>query len=323
MHDHRLTLAVRRQIIESVRRANVSDDIGTLMMQPLSKPGRVFAEGGAPFLVALTLLSYGAAAQRDPIDVIPAAAAIELLTAAADLIDDVQDQEGVDLGDRRAAGSVLEAVSLLLILCHSSIASLGKTGIPAPRVARALHALDECGVAAIRGQDLDMQLELAAEVSMQVALESTQLKAASLTRCATEIGAILGADKDEEDMITLLAQFGWQFGTMAQLMNDVAAVWPGNGRKSDLLLRKKTIPIVFSLSDKALCRDCREQVRRYYYLKDRCGISEETVKKAIWHSGGIHYAWLLGAVAKTRAARISDEIHGLRPGPWTLGSIIS
>ncbi len=312
---------VADEVLLSVHQANVSEELRMLALETLAKPGRLLATEGASTPVALTLLSFASAAQREPTEIVPAAAAIEMLMAAGDLMDDVQDGEGPDVYDRHTVGEALEVISLLLLLCHRQIAMVAEVGIPPTRVLRALRTLDELGILAIRGQDLDVRLESATGVSTELALECTQLKAASLTRCATEIGAVLGTD--EEEIVTLLARFGWHFGVVAQLMNDISAVWPNNDTKSDLRLRKKTLPVVFSLSDKALCQESRNLVSAYIYSENGCGISEATVKKAIWRCGGIHYSWFIAAAEKTRAAHISKQMRSIRPEAWSLGSLLS
>jgi len=313
----------------------VPEELRRLVLDALAKPGRLLARRRASIPVTLTLLSFSAAAQCEPTEAVQAAAAMELLMAAADLMDDVQDDEGPDVYDRRTTGEVLEVISLLLLLSHDCIvevislllllshdciASSTDGRIAAGRTLRALRTLDQLGMAAIRGQHLDMTLETARVISISVALDCTRLKAASLTRCATEIGAVLGTD--DERIVELLACFGRHFGIVAQLVNDIAAVWPGQNGKSDIRLRKKTLPVVFSLSDKALCPESRDLLRMYYDSRDGCGISHGSVRKAIWRCGGIHYSWLTGAVEKARAAQISREIRQVRPGNWSLDSLI-
>lgn len=320
MFDHYLIGKLADQIGQLLDQPDVPEELRRLAFGALVKPGRLLARRSASMPVTLTLLSFSVAAQGEPSDAMQAAAAMELLMAAGDLIDDVQDDEGPDICDRRTAGEVLEVLSLLLLLSHDCIAASTDAGIPANRVLRALRTLDQLGIAAIRGQHLDMRLECATAVSTELALECTHLKAASLTRCATEIGAVLGTD--DERIVELLARFGWHFGILAQLMNDITAVWPGETDKSDIRLRKKTLPIVFSLSDKALCAESQDLVRTYYESRDGCEISEASVRKAIWRCGGIHYSWFIGTIEKAHAAQISREIRQVRPGNWSLDSII-
>ncbi|MFQ5859508.1 MAG: hypothetical protein ACE5LU_28250, partial [Anaerolineae bacterium] len=87
------------------------------------------------------------------------------LLAAGDLIDDIQDDEAPLPGDRHAMGQTLETLALLLMLCHAAIARLADKNVPCSRVVRCLQILDRLGVAALRGQTLDIDLESRLDVT--------------------------------------------------------------------------------------------------------------------------------------------------------------
>ncbi len=312
---------VAKHVSCSVEDAGLSAELRQLLVERLKSPGRLLSPKKGYLPIALTLLAFATVSQREPKEIAPAAAAIELLMAAGDLIDDVQDAEGPDLSKATTSGELLEALAVLLMLCHQCFSELPGCGVPVSRVLRAVQVFDRQGLLALRGQDMDIRLERTHQVSIELALECTRLKSASLMRCAAEVGAVLATD--DEEIIDMLASFGWHFGTVAQLMNDIQAVWPGSSGKSDLRLRKKTLPVVFSLSDQALSQESREIVRRYYDSPDGDGISEAEVKQAIWYCGGIHYAWYIAAEEKERARALAQKLSDLRPGPWSLDYFVA
>ena len=253
--------SVRRELLEIVRSAHLSTSSEHAILKALSGPTRVLPEGKPGLCAALTFLSYSSVAKEESLNVVPAVAAMEMLVAAGDVIDDIQDGESDLTADRHALGQVLETVSLLLMSCHSAIASLADRGVPHSRVFRGLRVLNSQGVSAMRGQSLDITFETRRDVSLKDSLDISRLKSASLTRCAAELGASVGTDDDDD--IHLCAQFGLHFGLFLQLINDVAAVWPGASDKSDIRLRKKTLPVVFALSLPQKCSRHADEVRQY------------------------------------------------------------
>ena len=254
-------------------------------------------------------------------EAVPAAAALEILMAAGDLIDDLQDGEADLPRDRFSLGDVLETVALLLTLCRVEVNSMADRGIPPLRVLRAGRVLDAISVDSLRGQALDMGLEGRDDVSVEDALDVSQQKSASLTRGAAEVGASLGTDDASET--DLYARFGWHFGAVMQLMNDVEAIWPGGTAKSDLRLRKKTLPIAFALNVPEGSSRHAQEVRSYYYgPEDGTSLSEEQVKWALWRCGATHYTWIVAAREKAKAARIVRELAGEAFEDWPLARLL-
>ena len=241
-----VTQTLKSELLATVQAARLGPELADAVLEALSGPTRVLPEGKASPSAALTFAAYTSVARGRSIAAVPAAAAMEMLLAAGDLIDDIQDGEAPLPDDRHSAGLVLEAVSALLMLCCAAMTRSTDRGVAQSRVLRGLDILQGLSLDALRGQALDMGLERRGDVTLEDSLEASQLKSASLTRCAAELGAALGSDETEE--IELYARFGWHFGIVTQLMNDIAAVWPGGSDKSDIRLGKKTLPIVFALS---------------------------------------------------------------------------
>ena len=228
--------------------------------------------------------------------------------ATGDLIDDIQDDETPVPDDRHSVGRVLETVSNLLMLCYASFGRLADRGVSAPRIVSAMRIFGLSGVDALKGQNHDMGLELRRDVSMEESLNASRLKSASLTRCAAGVGASLGTDNAAE--IDLYAQFGWHYGLAAQLMNDIAAIWPGTTGKSDLRLGKKTLPIAFALNLPKQSSVHARRVQAYYDSNGSSRPSEGELKWSLWRCGAIHYTWIVAARERARAERICRTLSG-------------
>ena len=316
-----LPRSIGDEILDTVHDARLSGPLEEAVLEALSGEARVLPEGKANGCVALTFATHSRATHEESLQVVPVAAAMEMLMAAGDIIDDVQDDEAELPSDRRSFGRVLETVSMLLMLSHSAAQRAVLRGTPPDRVLKALRCLDEWGVAALRGQTQDVELEERARVSVQESMSVTALKSASLARCAAEMGASLATDDTDE--IDLYGRFGWHLGLTQQLMNDVAAVWPGAPVKSDLRLGKKTLPVVFALSLRPGHSRHAQVVRSHHDEGSRSQTSEEEVKQALWRCGAIHYTWIVAAREKAKAAHIGDILAAESPGEWPLARLLN
>ena len=314
--------SIRDELLNTVGAARLSEELKKTVLDALSGPTRILPEGKPNLCAALTTLSYVSASRRDASEVVPAAAAMEMLMAAGDLMDDLQDGEADLPKDRGSLGRVLETVVTLLTLCRVEVNGAVDRGIPARRVLRGGRVLDAITVDSLRGQALDMALEERADVSVGESLDVSRQKSGSLTRGAAELGASLGTD--DLAQIELFAEFGRHFGLMMQLMNDIAAIWPGGPANTDLRLRKKTLPIAFALNVPERSSRYAREVRSYYYgPEDASSMSEEQIRSALWRCGATHYAWIVAAREKARAERIGRELAGGDLEGWPLARLLA
>jgi geranylgeranyl pyrophosphate synthase len=295
--------SIRSEIVEIIHSADLGAGLQKSVLDALGSKTRVLPEGKPNLCSALIIRSHESAGGRDTSEIRPVVAAMEMLLAAYDVVDDLEDDEVPIPEDRRDLGQTLETVCSLLMLCHKAIGRLSDSGMPPGRVLNLYKIIDKLGLDALRGQNMDMAFELQSDVPVEAAINASSLKSASLVRCAAELGA--AAATGDEDIIRLHAHFGWHFGLVLQLMNDISAVWPGESQKSDLRLKKKTLPIAFALSLAESNGDRQHsRVVKRYYEGDR-STSEDDVKLALWRCGAIHYTWIVAAKAKASAATIS------------------
>ncbi len=303
MLPQNIALAIRDEILDVVDSAQLVGDLRRLVTDQLSGHLKVLPEGKSTIFSVFVFNSYHSVSGSDDLDFVPAAAAIEFLIAAYDLVDDIEDGEYVVDGDRRTLGASLETICTLLLLSHVAIERLRSRGVSAHKVLKALNILDDMAIWALRGQTRDMALEDVLTVGVEESLEVTSWKSGSLLRCASELGACIGTE--DSVLVDLHARMGWHMGLVAQLMNDIEAIWPEGKDKSDLRLKKKTLPIAYALNISEETDEYSRTVHRYFRDGSLSGVSEDDVKWALWKSEAVHYTWMVAASEKAKA----QEIH--------------
>lgn len=257
---------------------------------------------------------------------LPGAVAVELAMSAADLLDELTDDDPSPVIARYGAGQALNAGSLMLVMSQQVLLKAAlSTGNR--RYLAALNALQEMLVEAAVGQHLDMLYDGMApdEVTLEMSADVTARKAGALIAGAWRVGALLsGADAPIVDLLTTL---GREIGGIAQLSNDIQDVLPLDisvdeatalpdgdqpERKTDLRLRKRTLPIVFALRDES---DEPNPVQRAFRDPSSSATAdEETLRRAVVEAGGVRFAQLVMEVHAQNIRRLLGELEELRPG---------
>jgi geranylgeranyl pyrophosphate synthase len=294
-----------------------------LVISQLSGKGRLLPEGTFSPWPFLPLITYQTASGEEPRAAVPAAASIEMMVACADLIDDLQDGEA-DLSGRQAVSEAFEVVWMLHYLSQKALLECQCRGIPERRLLNAARRVDGWAIRAMSGQHRDIASEALEGVAVEESLQMSLLKSASLTRCAAEVGASLATD--DEEVIRSYGEFGMHLGMVGQLMNDIAAVWPGGPNKSDLRLGKMTPPITAGL--RAARAGHPDGVRVSKFI-ERVACEEaisdkdvEEVKWALWECGAIREVWTAAAIERAAGQRTVRELASKVPEAATLVHLI-
>ncbi len=259
---------------------------------------------------------------------LPGAVAVEIAMAAADLLDELTDDDPSPILAQYGPGQALNTGSLMLVMAQQvllhAVPGLGE------RALAALGALQEMLVEAAVGQHLDMLYgSMAAdEVTLDMSVGITEKKAGALLAGAFRVGALLSGA--EPPVVDLLTRMGREMGGIAQIINDIQDVLPaselpddiplevggeGSGRperKTDLRLRKRTLPIVFTLRD-----DSPEPNVLQTAFRDPTGIAkidEEELRQVVVTAGGVQFANLIIEVHNQNILQILGELEELRPG---------
>jgi geranylgeranyl diphosphate synthase type I len=190
-------------------------------------------------------------------EALPAAAAVELVHNFSLIHDDIQDASP----ERRGRATVWhiwgqpQAINVgdgMHALALSSLLRLEDVGVPHQKVVRAARILGEASLKLCEGQYLDISYENRLDIGINDYLEVISCKTAALFRCSLEIGAILGTDN--ESSVARLKLFGHNMGMTFQIHDDVLSIWgdektTGKSNTSDILMKKKTLPIVYALGE--------------------------------------------------------------------------
>jgi geranylgeranyl diphosphate synthase type I len=217
------------------------------------------ASGGKrlrPLLCLLTCEAVGGLIEH----ALPAAAAIELLHNFTLIHDDIEDhsatrrhrttvwslwgmEQGINCGDGMFAAALLR------------LSRLHDRGVPSEQALEAQRALVETCLRLTEGQYADMTFETRMEVELDRYLWMIGRKTAALIACSTRLGALVGGAPG--DTIAAYARFGENLGLAFQVIDDILGIWgreveTGKSASSDILTRKKTLPVVYVLHDPEL-----------------------------------------------------------------------
>lgn len=197
---------------------------------------------------------------------LPAAAAVELLHNFSLIHDDIQDQSetrhnrptvwqewGVNLGIN--AGDALFTASYTAL--HESSQYL-----EADQVNHLWKIFNRTNLELTRGQHLDMQFEVRDEVTVDEYISMIKGKSAALLATCAEMGAYI-ANKDAE-IAQQYATFGLNVGISFQIHDDILGIWgnpdvTGKSVATDIVSKKKSLPVLFGLQESAALRSIYEK----------------------------------------------------------------
>lgn len=300
--DRPLVALVASEVRSALTVAADRPEFLTILEALLSRPGRILAPRG-PAKWPIFVFAACRACGGEPALSIGPAAAVEFAVAAADAVDDLVDDEWEG---SVPWGRALNATAALPWLAQRCIQRV-RTEIEPARAARIGRLIGDGYLAAAGGEDLDLELEARAEPSEEMAYEMTRRKSGALLAMACRVGAAVATD--DPIRLDLVGRFGEQIGVIAQLLNDLAGVEPGQpGRGSDLRRGKKTLPVAFAL------RCVREEgvpdfPAAYYHEGPLDAADEEHIARAIRDLGGAHYAWVVADAHRREAFALLDMLE--------------
>ena len=211
-----------------------------------------------PILVLLCAAAAGGEWQK----ALPAAAAVELIHNFSLIHDDIQDKSEKRRGRETVwikwgVAQAINAGDLMFTLAFSALNHL-RDKLPDEMVLEAFNVLQSTCIQLTGGQHLDLSYENFRSLPIDAYWPMVRGKTASLISCCCELGAITAqaTTAQREDF----REFGWQIGLAFQVQDDFLGIW-GNAEKtgkstsSDLLTGKKTLPVLYGLSQKGKFAD--------------------------------------------------------------------
>jgi geranylgeranyl diphosphate synthase type I len=198
-------------------------------------------------------------------DALPLAAAVELLHNFSLIHDDVED----DSPTRRHRPTVwalwgvpqaINAGDAMFTLARLALHGLGSRPIPPALAMDACMIFDHACLRLTEGQYLDMSFEGRLDVTVDEYLTMIEGKTAALLSASLELGALVGG----ADQATRrhLAEFGRSLGLAFQMQDDILGIWgdeavTGKSAASDILTRKKSLPVVYALENPRVGEELR------------------------------------------------------------------
>ena len=257
--------------------------------------------GGGKRLRPLLCLLACEAAGGDVQAALPAAAAIEILHNFSLIHDDIEDNSPIRRGRPAvwALWGVPQAVNVgdaLFALAHRTLGRLAELDVPAERVLAAIRAFDEACVALTEGQYLDMSFEERLDVTVEEYLRMIQGKTAALMGLSAKLGALLAGAPAK--VIGHFHRFGERLGVAFQIEDDILGIWgdealTGKSAASDILQKKKTLPVVYGLGSAV-----GERLRAIYRKPN---LTAEDIPSVL--------ALLAEVNARDHAERLAEEAH--------------
>lgn len=270
----------------------------------------VSADSASPSPFGLLVLLSHEAAFGSPTDALSAAAAVQFLISAAEALDDLQDGDPVAGLAEQDAVAGAELIAALLELSHLGMTGTAARGCRPDRVASAAGALSRFALVALGAQHREIHNTADVAGSVAEAESVARGKSGSFGRAACEVGAMLATD--DMALITRVGDFGEQWAIFDQLLDDIAAVWPGGRPDRDLANRRMTVPVALAMdASRSSGAECGQSDTSR--TLDRLPATESEARHAVFQSGAIHKTWAIAAVRHARAARIAREISATNP----------
>ena len=208
----------------------------------------------------LTLLCAGALG-ADYSAALPAALGIEYLHNFTLIHDDVQDQSPLRHGrstlwTRWGVAQAVNAGDALFSIAQLAMLGLGET-CGEDVAARAAREMNRVCLHLTQGQYLDLAFEADHEIDLATYMAMIRGKTAALIAFSSAMGGI-AAGADEETVLRLSA-YGESLGMAFQIQDDALGIWgdpqvTGKSAASDLLARKKSLPVLYGLQDSEVFR---------------------------------------------------------------------
>jgi geranylgeranyl diphosphate synthase type I len=272
-----------------------------LLKDSIPQPGRVLPAGGAhdrPWSLMPLIVCDAICGQFER--ALPAAAALQLLMAAGEVFDDIEDADSTQSISYRFGPAVATNVgTTLLILAEKTIPRLRLRNVDDRCIVSVMSAVNSYYSTACAGQHLDLTLIPEQALSEEDYLKIADMKSASTVECGCHIGALL-ADTGQF-FIDKFSAFGHNLGMAAQIANDIIGVL----QKSDILKRKATLPVIYAITQTS-GRD-QDQLRMVFSPQSNAAPDPEIIKNLLFRTGAIHYTTIKMEYYKQQALDILSE----------------
>ncbi len=219
-------------------------------------PERLYApisyslSGGGKRLRPMLLLLACGVFGKNPLEALPAAAAVEVFHNFTLLHDDIMDNAAVRRGKPSVYAKWGQNIAILSGDAMMIYAYRLLSNVPAALLPRILTVFNEMALEVCEGQQYDMDFEQKKKVSVVEYMHMIELKTSVLLAGATVIGAILGGASEED--CRKLRRFAIELGLAFQLQDDLLDSYGderlGKAIGGDILEGKKSYLMITAMS---------------------------------------------------------------------------
>ncbi|MBK8025984.1 MAG: polyprenyl synthetase family protein [Chloroflexi bacterium] len=222
---------------------------------------------------------------------LPAAAAVEFLHNFSLVHDDIQDDSPTRHGRDtvwRVWGkpNAINAGDALFTISYATMSDLHRTDTPTPIALEAMSIFNRTNLELIRGQYLDMAFETQATVTVEEYISMIRGKSAALIAACAQLGSLIGSR--DPQCASLYAEYGLALGLAFQIRDDILGVWgdpalTGKSAATDILTRKKTLPVLFGLAQDP-------ELAKIYATSEISDVGVSTIIRMLEGIGALDYA---------------------------------
>ncbi|MFN2143563.1 MAG: polyprenyl synthetase family protein [Candidatus Promineifilaceae bacterium] len=208
---------------------------------------------------------------------VPAASGIEILHNFSLVHDDIEDVSPTRRGRPTiwklwGEAQAINCGDAMFSQSHTAVGNLINTGTPPATVVKAMQLFDKTCFQLTEGQHRDMNFETRDDVSVDEYLEMITGKTAVLISYSTAVGAMVAGAPQET--IDHYAAYGLNVGLAFQVIDDILGIWgeesrTGKSAATDIITKKKTLPVLFGLENCEPLRDIyREREADADFVRD-------------------------------------------------------
>ena len=277
--------------------SGLSEDVVNIINRWLDSSFGIKGRYGWAQLTLLTCDSTGEVTEEG----LQGAVAMELYALAADILDDIQDQDNNDLPWRKVPpAQAINLATCILVLSYKALSALSN-----PRYfEEASKVLNQTGLQACDGQFQEFLNDSKDRITLEEYFEIIKKKSGGLTAGACKIGAILGGA--DQTIVDRLGKFGMCLGMMSQINNDLDD-FLNLETKSDFIKGRKTLPLVYLLN---VLDEIEAEELKYLSTLAGKGLAEfgtqekEQLRELVINEGTGHYCSAIHEIFKQRALNI-------------------
>ena len=206
----------------------------------------------------------------DIVQMLPAAAALELIHNFSLIHDDIEDascerHQQPTVWKLWGQSQAINAGDAMFSLAYLALLKLRENRIADRKIIHSTHMLTEACIELCEGQYLDIDFESRLDITTKDYLNMIAKKTAALMAVSTSLGAYLG--REDEELADSLYRFGKELGMAYQIRDDILGIWGAKEslRKpvgDDVSQRKKTLPVVYALQNSN--QEDREKLKKLY-----------------------------------------------------------